>query len=768
MEGTSASSPSSHQPARHNAQDTPENEALPKQSEESHLTSLIGSNWPSLPSESGSPIPPGQKSQPENPSPSPWKIQQKDPEEYEKDRVGKYAEFFKGNEILPIPELLEKLEPRIVSLVVTDLKTRRLVGLKKEGFEDLLRKAGVPCQYFCRRSFATWDVLLPSSDQAAKVASNNIMTKFFRLQPEYLGTRRIRVTICNVPAFITGEVLAAFLSAFGRVEEINLLRSTAGTAYGDYVFRMCLSREGFQTIPEIIISRGRQMMVIVEGRRPRCWSCKQLGHISKFCPQKDPLKAPAAAAATIATETAATTASIVTIRETGKEKEPDQAQPKTVEEWVEVTRKKKKSPQKAEDKPTTASPAKVKTPAPTKATTPTSTKIYTPKSVTAPIPAHITEHPPASKTKKKTKTKPAPTTPEAEETPMETTTNLKRRRSSGEGAAKKVCSGPPCSEDPLEGPSNALPPKPLLQQAPPQLPFPPLIPLPPPILPLPPPPPPPLAPPLAPLPPPQHHTPQHVPPEQKCSQPPKVLQLLQSPQPPKTRPHQIQTIARAQSHERLSQKSLWRTYSLPSLSPPSSPELFPITTPAEKEKEKPVPKDSTPKRSRQQTKAANKDPIDEQCRKAVALCTVGLESVTDYQLRKTLKPLLDCEKIDGKRVCNPMNFRSAAMVTTFVRSAGDRTRGVWKFLNMVCQTDLGIKLAELEHSSLKKCLPFCSRRVPIFVHPSFYRSLKMRFPLDVGGITRDDRVTTELGTGSLRQAVGILTPKDFRPVVDDE
>ena len=108
------------------------------------------------------------------------------------------------------------------------------------------------------------------------------------------------------------------------------------------------------------------------------------------------------------------------------------------------------------------------------------------------------------------------------------------------------------------------------------------------------------------------------------------------------------------------------------------------------------------------------------------------------------------------------------MVTTFVRLAGDRTRGIWKFLNTVCQIDLGIKLAELEHSSLKKWLPFCSRRVPILVDPSFFRSLKMRFPLDVGGITRDDRVTTELGTGSLRQAVGILTPKDFRPIVDSE
>ena len=97
---------------------------------------------------------------------------------------------------------------------------------------------------------------------------------------------------------------------------------------------------------------------------------------------------------------------------------------------------------------------------------------------------------------------------------METTTNLKRRTSSREGAAKKVCSGPPCPEDPLEGPSNAFSPKPLPQQAPPHLPFPPpLLSLPPPILPLPPPPPPPLAPP----PPPQHHTSQHAPPDQKCS-----------------------------------------------------------------------------------------------------------------------------------------------------------------------------------------------------------------------------------------------------------
>ena len=355
---------------------------------------------------------------------------------------------------------------------------------------------------------------------------------------------------------------------------------------------------------------------------------------------------------------------------------------------------------------------------------------------------------------------------------METATNLKRRRSSGEGAAKKVCSGPPCPENPLEGPSNAFPQKPPPQQAPLHLPFlPPLLSLPPPLLPLPP-----LAPlTLPPLPPsPQYHTP----PEKQRSQPSQSPELLHHPpQPQKTRPHQILHMARSQSQERLSPKNLMRTFSLPSLSPSSSLELFPAATPAATpiakpaEKEpvtEPVRADSAPRQSQWKAKATNQDLTEEQCRKAVALCTVGLESVADHQLRKSLKPLLNLEKVNGKKVCNLSNFRGAPMMTTFICSAGDRSKGVWKFLDMVCQTDTGVELTELEHPSLKRCLPYCTGRVPILVHPSLYRSLKVRFPMDVGRVSRNFRMTTELGSGSLRQAVGILTPGDFRPIVDTD
>ena len=387
--------------------------------------SLIGANWPSLlvsaetqetNNSQDSPIQLAQKSS------TPWKGQQRGPDNFERDRVGKYAKYLKGNEILPIPEIVEKLTPRILSLVISDLKTKRLVGLNKETFEELLRKAGIPCQYFSRKSFATWDDLLPTEEQAAKVAANNIVTKHFRLQPEYKGTCRLRVTVSNVPAYITGEVLATYLSAFGQVEEFNLLRSPAETAYGDYAFRLCLTRDGFKAIPETLISGDRQMMVMVEGRRPRCWACKQIGHIVKFCRQKN--------------ENATTT----TISKQAEAQGPNQVQPKTnnQEGWTEVTHKRKGSPKQGEKNPN-ASPPQAPPPPPAAPESPKTQAPTSPKVQTTPAPktTQKTSATPATRTTSaapvpKRRKKPANQTEE-----METTANLKRRMDSGEGGHKK-------------------------------------------------------------------------------------------------------------------------------------------------------------------------------------------------------------------------------------------------------------------------------------------------------------------------------------------
>ena len=102
----------------------------------------------------------------------------------------------KGTKNLPIPELVEAVQPTNLSLIITDIKIRRLASLKKDKFEELLKAAGIPARYFCRHSFATWDILLPSQELATKLARNSsITTKHYRLQPEYMGRRRIKVTV---------------------------------------------------------------------------------------------------------------------------------------------------------------------------------------------------------------------------------------------------------------------------------------------------------------------------------------------------------------------------------------------------------------------------------------------------------------------------------------------------------------------------------------------------------------------------------------------
>ena len=82
-------------------------------------------------SSSASTIPPAQNPKETTVSWSSHCVNQKTPSDYARDRAEKYANYFKEGEILPIPELVKEVEPKTLSFVVTDLKTKRLAGLKK-------------------------------------------------------------------------------------------------------------------------------------------------------------------------------------------------------------------------------------------------------------------------------------------------------------------------------------------------------------------------------------------------------------------------------------------------------------------------------------------------------------------------------------------------------------------------------------------------------------------------------------------------------------
>ena len=122
--------------------------------------------------------------------------------------------------------------------MITDIKSGRLAGIRKETFEDLLRATDIPAKYYCRTSFVTWDVLLPNEELATKLAGGNITSKYFRLQPEYTGKRKIKIIVCNVPIQLNEEVLAAYLSGYGDIEEVVKAKSANETAHGDYIFTM--------------------------------------------------------------------------------------------------------------------------------------------------------------------------------------------------------------------------------------------------------------------------------------------------------------------------------------------------------------------------------------------------------------------------------------------------------------------------------------------------------------------------------------------------
>ena len=270
--------------------------------------------------------------------------QKKCPKDYVQIRE-KYEKYFQGNRILPIPELVQEVQPKKISFVVTELKTRRLAGIKKDCFEQLLKAAGIPAKY-CRRSFATWDVLLPTDELATKLAGGNITSKYFRLQPEYLG--RIMVTVCNVPIELNEEVLAAFLSNYGDIEDAAKVKSPSGTAHGDYLFTMCMDRGGFMAITHTMEYESQKMMVVVEGRKPQCWNCKQLGHFSKSYPQKTTRTTTTNATAVIA-KAAAVAANTVTKPTTGESpKQNTWDHPDKEEGWTQVKRggKKRRAPSK--------------------------------------------------------------------------------------------------------------------------------------------------------------------------------------------------------------------------------------------------------------------------------------------------------------------------------------------------------------------------------------------------------------------------------------
>lgn len=120
----------------------------------------------------------------------------------------KYLDFIKGNKLLTILEALNSVTTMIISLLMTDVKTCKLVGVSREAIEEAFKSL--------TRPNVIWDILLATKDESKQIAGNILMTKALWLQTEYMGTHRTRISLLWVPMDITETMWEPSSPSSGR------------------------------------------------------------------------------------------------------------------------------------------------------------------------------------------------------------------------------------------------------------------------------------------------------------------------------------------------------------------------------------------------------------------------------------------------------------------------------------------------------------------------------------------------------------------------
>ena len=175
-----------------------------------------------------------------------------------------------------------------VSVFVVDGRSGKIVGPVGDVVLRRLSGLGVRVRaIIAGSSCAFWDVLLPTEEEAVALTRKTLENREYFFRTEYMGRRRTAVSVCEVPSFLRDASLAAFVLGFG-----DIVSAAHDGVRGGWRFDLVLDAKTFFSVPNWLDVEGRRLPVIVSGRKPACWHCGEIGHLSAVCPGKKAPKKP--------------------------------------------------------------------------------------------------------------------------------------------------------------------------------------------------------------------------------------------------------------------------------------------------------------------------------------------------------------------------------------------------------------------------------------------------------------------------------------------
>lgn len=127
-----------------------------------------------------------------------------------------------------------------------------------------------------------WDLLL-SSEQEAKLLTGSILSpSSLRLQTEYMGIRKTKITVHGVSVDICGDRMGAFFRKYRQVDEMSALRRKTGITTGDIVLHLVSTRQ-FSGHHKCFEMPGKRMLVVYKVGGSVVGAMR---HMAKACPGK--------------------------------------------------------------------------------------------------------------------------------------------------------------------------------------------------------------------------------------------------------------------------------------------------------------------------------------------------------------------------------------------------------------------------------------------------------------------------------------------------